>query len=204
MRKRKDRSLEAAREDARWFAVSRSVLEGGPRPPMEVGGLKLFGFLFQGECDATVSDDGFFVRFSWNHGPHSYFMDLAPTILGHLLQWSGAVGPCRELRAAPLSPHGLKLLWSRSADFGAGPNEKRLLWLLDDGDQLRFALRVESAELRVAAWPPEIRRPSPAYVDILPPKPCPHCAVALTRVRDLGGAMVCASCGRSFKNWEGL
>ena len=203
MRRRKERSPEEARDDARWFAATRNVLEGGPRPPIEAGSLKLFGFLYQGECDATVSNDGFLVRFTWNPGPHRYFMALAPTILGHLLQWSGVVGPCRELRSAPLAPHGLKLLWSRSADFGPGPDEKRLLWLLDAGDQIRFALRVESAALRDAAWPPEITRPSrePVYLDILPPKPCPHCAVALTRVRDLGGTMVCASCGRSFKNW---
>ena len=196
MRRRRPKTPEEVRSDARWFAAARGVLRGGQRPPLEPGSLKLFGFLFDGGCDATVSNEGFFVRFTWNPGPHEYDSELAPTILGHLLGWAGVSTKCSELRGAPLAPHGLQLVPRR-------PTESRALWLLEDGELVRFAMRVESDALRGAAWPPEIMLPSrePVYRDVSPPRPCPRCGVELSRVRDLGEAMICGTCGRSFPSW---
>jgi hypothetical protein len=116
--------------------------------------VKLFHFILNGECDATVSDEGFFVRFTWNPGPHGYFMELAPTILGHLLQWSRVEGACRALRAVPLAPHGLTL--PGVVHSLPRPDDPRLLWLQDAGDRVRFALRGDVAALRGEAWPAEI------------------------------------------------
>jgi hypothetical protein len=121
---------------------------------MDDGSLKLFHFILNGECDATISSDGFFVRFTWNPGPHGYVMELAPTVLGHLLQWSRVEGACRALRAAPLAPHGLKL--PGTVFSSPSPGDPRLLWLQDEGDKVRFALRGDSPELQATEWPPEI------------------------------------------------
>lgn len=200
MRRRQERSPEEALEDARWFAATRAVIETGARPAIDARATKLFGFLFRGGCDAQVSNEGFVVRFTWNPGPHLYFSALAPTVLGHLLGWAVAAERCHELRAVPLAPHGLKLIGGPRA----GTEDKRLFWLENGEQVIRFALRLDSEALRGAAWPPEIALPStePVYLDLDPARPCPHCAVALGRVRDLGDVMICASCGRSFRSWD--
>ena len=196
MRKKRPRTPEEVQSDERWFAASRAVLRGGPRPPLEPGSLKLFGFIYNGECDAAVSNDGFFIRFTWNPGTHKYYSRLAPTVIGQLLGWAGVPARCSELRGAPLAPHGLRL-------FPRALEEPRVLWLLDEGDQIRFAMRVESEALRGAVWPPEITLPSrePVYREVSPQRPCPRCGVELSRVRDLGHAMICGTCGRSFPSW---
>lgn len=199
MRKRWERTAEEARADERHFAETRVVLEGGSRPANDAGSLKLFGFLFNGGCDAELSRDGFFVRFTWNPGPHSYYLALAPAILAHLLKLAGVECRCTDLRAAPLAPHGLKLLPSRR-----GVGEDRLFWLLDNGDQILFSMRLDTPELRGAHWPTPIVVPSneAASRSFEPPRPCPHCAVPLAEVRDYGTFMVCRHCGRSFPSWS--
>ena len=53
---------------------------GGPTPPFEPRSLKVFGFLFSGGCDATISNEGFFIRFTWTRRQHSYYSELAPTV----------------------------------------------------------------------------------------------------------------------------
>jgi hypothetical protein len=170
MRKRHERTPAEVQDDARWFAAARQVLAGAAPAAIDASSLKLFGFLFGGECDATISNDGFRVRFTWNPGPHTYFMELAPTILGHLLKWASLSGPCKELCAAPLKPHGLRLATLLTEP---GPEEPRLLWLRDGETDIRFSLRVDSPELRDARWPTEIsaRTRETAWRDRTPTSP---------------------------------
>jgi len=44
------------------------------------------------------------------------------------------------------------------------------------------------------SWAP----PIPVYRDFDPPFVCPNCRLACTRFRELGGALICSGCGRSF------
>lgn len=202
MRKRKDPTAEQLVQYAHDLAEASAVLDGRVRPLLIPAAQKICHFLFSADCDAIVSNQGFLVQHEGGRRFVDYISGAAPSVLFHLVRWADGQTPCAELRAAPIAAQAPKHLLAPALRTGG----KHLLWLRNGAEVIRFALRRDSEELRGAGWPPPVtakpfKPPTPVYVVLDPARPCPHCGMVLSRVRDLG-YMICSSCGRSFTSWD--
>jgi hypothetical protein len=203
VRKPKEPTAEERAQYAHDLAEARAALEGCIQPPLDAVTVKTACALFDTNCDAVISNQGFLVQFRSGRRIIAYYSFIAPTLLGHLLRWAGAKTPCAELRAVPVRADAPKL--RLAPELRTDGNH--LLWLRDAGEVIRFALRRDSEELRGLAWPPPVtpyKPPVPRYLELDPTRPCPHCGEALSRVRDLSDGMICQQCGRSFTSWDPL
>jgi hypothetical protein len=175
----------------------KEVLAGHLRVPLDGGSSKLLRFMvhFEEGCDGILSDDGFQVRFGWNPGPHSYFLQLAPACMSQLLSWAGISDHHDEVSAwlpATQVPARSFIPWSFSP---------RQFWLRREETRVLLAIRAGS-EPSTLPWPDPIlpwRATSPTWRPLKPSVNCPHCRRPVERARDLGDALVCPHCARSFE-----
>jgi hypothetical protein len=147
-------------------------------------------------CDASISADGFLIRFGWNPGPHRYFLQIAPGIVSQLLRSCGY----RE------APTGISAVLDLSSvperrGFPPWPHERRLLWLRVRPDEVFLSIRADDALHRQDAWPDPIPPLALALRTMLTfPEPvvCPHCLHLCEEARVSAGRLICPRCARSF------
>jgi len=167
---------------------ARSVLAGGPPPPLDEGATKLLFFMLkQAEgCDATITADRFWIQYGWHLAYHRYVPEHAPVVLGWLRQFTrdGQLGPGLLPWWAP--EHHRVPYWA----FG-----RRNVWFDATPDRVTIYVRDAAARLDPRVLPPPIEPPI-EYVRLR--HACPHCHTIPQRYRKLrGGGLVCLACGRS-------
>ena len=130
------------------FATSRRLLSGehstsnpGPRS-------KVIGFMLERDegCDATISPTCFEVQFGWLG--HRCRYTNGPLVLAQLIELAGLSAPITAV-VAPIQP-------SHANEGNWGP---RTLWLQDDGDVIRIAIRARKNPSEQSAWPAPVQPP---------------------------------------------
>jgi hypothetical protein len=168
----------------------------GKRFARDAGVVKVLRLMLQDPagCDATIDRARFSIRFGWHSGrQHTYFRDLAPGVVGQLLDWSGAPGTVRAWRGA--------IARQDVSDAGFDPWSftRRFLWVELTDTGVLLAVREAVGSLNAHPVPlPEPDAPPLKFVAL--DLTCPHCSQRATRYRQLScGGLVCGECGCSFK-----
>jgi len=156
-----------------------------------------------GKGDVRVDASAIELLWPMRRIPFRYYVVLAPWALGEMLDRAKLkrleVPTVAALRKAPIP------------DFVSNPEIVDLCaWFFPEPDAIRILLRErETLPASPLAIPdsgpfalPEPLPPwsptEPKYLDEAVPRPCPHCRTEATRYRDLGDALICLTCGRSF------
>ena len=175
---------------ARAFAACN-----GERFPLDGGSSKVLRFMLERPdgCDAIVSPHAFEIRFGWHPSRHRYFLRIAPAVVSELLLLSGhSVGQAVRARIGPGTVPALQFpAWS----FG-----RRLLWLDHSAEAISIRVRngADALDQDARALLDPIAYEL-TFIDFPSPLACPKCAAASLRYRRLSdGALLCASCARSF------
>jgi hypothetical protein len=190
------RTPEEIEQDREAFLQVKQVLASPTRLPMTGGTSKMLHFMLESPegCDALVSSDIFQIRFGWNPARHRYILGVASSCVSQLLTWAGVSsvhGEVQALLPAAHVPARSFVPWSFSA---------RQLWLREDPSQVVFAIRAGEVSPEGLPWPAPIEEmaSTPRWRQIDPPVPCPHCQQFVEHARDVGDALICPHCARSF------
>jgi hypothetical protein len=184
------------------FEVVQEVLTGRRVPGPSPAEAKMLRILLS-EGDIKIDVGRIELLWAGRRRPFHYFAVLAPFVVGDLLDRAKLA--CLEgptVAALPKTP---------LPRFEPTPKVVDLcVWFLPDDEALRILFR-RRAELPVAPLPVPINGPfmlpeplppwspsPPAFREEVPPRKCPHCQQSARRFRDLGEALVCLTCGRSF------
>lgn len=185
------------------FDVTREVLAGRRVASRRWHAKSVRALLGCGDSDINLDARGFERRRTNTRWPDRYQPVLAPFAVGELLDRSKLTrleGPTvAALRKAPIP------------GFASVPEVVDLCaWFVPEADALRVLLR-QRVDLPAAPQPIPLdgpftspdpllpwSPPAPAYLEEVAPRACPHCGTGSTRFRDLGNALVCLACGRSF------
>lgn len=180
----------------KWFDDVLSAM-AGQRMPLHAGASKVLSFMLDNAagCDAIVARDGFTIRFGW-HGArrHTYYLELAPAVISHLLEWGEVIGPAHDVRVE-LAPRSVT-----TEDFHEWSFGRRILWARMEGDKLHLSVRDAAGAAQIPQPLPEPLEPPLVLMDFVDALPCPHCALSATQYRQLScGSLVCSACGCSFR-----
>jgi rubredoxin len=179
--------------DAESFANVLSAFDGR-RYVLDAGSSKVLRLLLEHPegCDAQLSPDRLEVQFGWHVGRHRYFLRLAPAAVSRILELAACPAGTRDF-------HGTL----PSIDQGEWSCGKRRVWLRASLSAVALHVRnAESGESQFESTPPPLQEtiPSPRFMNLPAPLPCPHCGVAADSFRHLHeGSLVCGSCGASFE-----
>lgn len=189
------RNLAAYR---RSLARVRRVMAGETPPPLTSRTSKVLRILTSRETDAEMSAVAFLVRLSHEgHRPNLYYLTDAPAVVGFLV------------RAGTVTRVGRRLVIDVPArvipachDDPSWRLEACSVWLEDDGTLVCLSIRPTRASRVSTTWPTphSLERPAPVvrWRELPVPVVCPHCTVRVSAARDLGEALVCPACARSF------
>jgi hypothetical protein len=172
------------------------VLHGAYRPPLDERSLKVLKLITAAACDVRIRP-GCFEMWPLRGGRHQYLSELAAPVIHHLLRRLG-------LSRAENPYVGVIVRVGLGAKFGKPC--PRAVWLVPHSDELQLFLRDPPARgPRVAivipstgpwALPKACGHPEPHWVSAI--RACPHCKATPPHFREIGNALVCPGCGRSF------
>lgn len=175
----------------------------GRRVRASTGGRKVTALLWAGDGDVVIEPAAIVRQGPGGRRRETYPVAAAPYALGSLMDRAhvaalteptvSAVSAGLDADFLGASPTGrLACVWLRATD--AGPIEVRLR---SDREPPLHPLPIPAEG--PLAWPADLPAwDAMRFRDFDPPIACPHCGVASSRCRDLGDALVCKPCGRSF------
>lgn len=207
MKPAEDESADLA--DARAFGQLLEVLAGRLRLPLDGRSSKMFRILFGGSNDGVVTSEGFAIHFGpqKQRRPNTYFLQTVPPIASELLD-RASIASVREPLVIGLPPGKV----AKTDGFPAWPYEAKVVWVVPGDGAVKLAVRPSPerwhapfvhtippsgplALHELPEWAPQVE-----YKQLGEPLVCPTCAVASSRYRQIRGALVCGSCGRSFEH----
>jgi hypothetical protein len=201
------------------------LLRGVRRVPVTLAARRIVDVVFAGpgdpSRDLSVSAAGFTARLP-NARPLVYDRALGPAVVSVLLECAGLTtlaGPTVARLGDPATAAARRAQGAGPvvSDGGSGPAPSTAItswcaWFVPSGTDLEVRVRPVTPEdlprapapvpaagplalpTALAPWTPAPAR----WVERSAHVSCPHCGAAARRLRDLGSALVCPACHRSF------
>ncbi|MEQ9323748.1 MAG: hypothetical protein RIF41_31585 [Polyangiaceae bacterium] len=202
-------NLDDHRPDEAAFEILGEVLDGKRRVEPDA---KMLWIVLGDQREAAITRGEFVVHFGAmkRRRPMSYYRRYAPGILSYLLASSDA-GEVRDgaVIGLPMAtpPHLGKDRFLRTRG-------SLTVWIVRATETVRVVVRKaaeawqephhqpipEQGPLTLPDPPVEWRPADKVWIDFKEPLPCERCGVASVRYRRLPDALICPSCGCSFKH----
>ena len=179
------------------YAALERVLQGELRPDHSPTAAKVLGYILGRDegADLEISPTRFTIRYGWYPSRHQCFLDIAPSVVFHLLHWGGlrsATSPsaCRIAGRTERWPSSLPVAFGdRDAWFFPGPP---ILVMV------RAAIPA-GAPPSVSSRPSAIRYEQKVISTVAAIR-CPHCEAHSDSFRVVADAIICPRCHRSFEH----
>jgi hypothetical protein len=136
MQHKKAKNMEENNKDQIGLAEALAVARGSKTPVTGDGDAKLLAFfLREGECNAEISDSIISVRYSWLRRlkPSHYFIQLAPGLLGRLMQLG---------RVQSITTEATFSVGPGSVNLGRRPIDFTKKWIHIQCEESRILIRV--------------------------------------------------------------